>query len=185
MKMSQWIWPILPLGLSVAAGAPAGQGAFTIASQAFSNGAPIPLRYTCDGENISPPLEWRGVPGRAETLAIIADDPDAPNGTFVHWVFYNLPASTHHLKHGITSANAPDGTVFGVNGRGNDAYTGPCPPSGTHHYHFKLYALDTQLPTGAPYDKPGLLDAMEGHVLAQAELIGTYQRHEKKRAGAR
>jgi Raf kinase inhibitor-like YbhB/YbcL family protein len=147
-----------------------------VSSTAFSAGQPIPLQYTCKGKGISPPLAWSGAPAGAKSLALIMDDPDAPMGTFVHWVVYNLPAASSGLPEAVTEGtNLPDGTVQGANSAGRSGYTGPCPPSGTHRYFFKLYALDEVLEPLANTSKEQLLKAMQGHILAQGELMGTFK----------
>ncbi|HET6725314.1 MAG TPA: YbhB/YbcL family Raf kinase inhibitor-like protein [Gammaproteobacteria bacterium] len=151
-------------------------GLFQIGSPAFNAGGAIPARYTCDGQGISPPLRWGGVPAGTRSLALIVDDPDAPSGTFVHWVLYNLPASVTHLEAGVTLDQGAYGASFGVNSRGDAAYTGMCPPSGVHHYHFKLYALDTSLPDQGHMTKAELLDAVRGHQVGMTELVGVYRR---------
>lgn len=163
--------------LLIAAGAVHARSHFQLSSPAFKAGASIPVRFTCDGKGISPPLAWHGVPKGTRTLALIADDPDAPGGTFVHWVLYNLPASVTHLAAGLSPSNSLQGARFGTNSRGDAAYTGMCPPSGVHHYHFKLYALDVRLSAGGHMTKAELLGAMEGHRVGMAELIGLYRRH--------
>ncbi len=144
--------------------------AFALSSSAFAQGKPIPAKYTCDGLDISPPLAWGDAPMGTQSFALIMDDPDAPAGTWVHWVLFNLPAQTHQLAEKATQG------VQGRNSWGRLGYGGPCPPSGTHRYFFRLYALDTllQLPAGAT--KEQVLRAMQGHVLAQAELMGVYAR---------
>ena len=152
-----------------------------LVSGAFENGASIPKRYTCEGEDLSPPLAWMGVPAGARSLALIVDDPDAPDPaapkmTWVHWVLYNLPAETTHLDQGIAPSQLSRGTLQGRNDWKRAAYGGPCPPIGRHRYFHKLYALDTLLPDLKQPTKDQLLKAMQGHVLAQAELIGTYQK---------
>ncbi len=148
----------------------------TITGTAFSDGQPIPRTYTCDGDNISPPLQWTDPPADTKSLALIMDDPDAP-GTFVHWVLYGLPPSARSLPENVpTTAQLDDGSSQGNNGSGNPGYTGSCPPGGTHHYHFKLYALDTTLDLQPGADKNALEQAMDGHVLAYGELVGTYSR---------
>ncbi len=149
----------------------------TITSSAFKEGGMIPSRYSCDGEDISPPLAWTGVPDGTKTLALICDDPDAPVGTWVHWVLFDLPADTRELP-----ANVPpdkvleSGAKHGVNDFRRFGYGGPCPPGGTHRYYFKLYALDTEIDLGPGITKAQLLNAMEGHILARGELMGTYNR---------
>ena len=146
-------------------------------SPVFAAGQPIPARFTCDGEDISPALEWSGVPASAKSLALICDDPDAPAGTWVHWVVYNLPADDMGL---IENTPATDkltgGGLQGKNDFGKIGYGGPCPPSGTHRYFFKLYTLDTELDLKPGATKSDLLKAMEGHIVAQGELMGTYSR---------
>jgi Raf kinase inhibitor-like YbhB/YbcL family protein len=151
--------------------------AFKLTSTAFVHEASIPSKYTCDGEDVSPPLEWSDPLADAQTFAIIMDDPDAPVGTWVHWVLYNLPAETRTLPEAVPSgAVLPDGSRHGENSWRRTDYGGPCPPSGVHRYFFKLYALDTALKLDAGATKAELLQAMEGHVLAQTELMGTFAR---------
>jgi len=146
-----------------------------LTSSAFVAGGAIPAKYTCNGEGTSPPLEWTSPPTGAESLALVVDDPDAPNGTFVHWVIYNLPLDARGLPEGVpTDGTLAGGSFNGKNGANKLGYTGPCPPSGTHHYHFKLYALDAKLDAAAGWSKDQLLAAMQGHILAQAELVGLY-----------
>lgn len=143
-----------------------------ITSSAFSHKGPIPSKYTCDGENINPPLEISDVPPGAKSLALICEDPDAPGGTFVHWVVWNINPQTTEIGEG----KVPVGASQGTNDFGRSGYSGPCPPGGTHRYFFQLVALDTtlNLPSGAT--RQDLEKAMGGHILAQAELVGTYQR---------
>ena len=148
-----------------------------IKSSAFSEGGMIPYQYTCDGKDISPPLAWQGVPDGAHSLALICDDPDAPVGTWVHWVYYDIPADKTGLSENVnTRENPPDGGTQGRNNFRKTGYGGPCPPGGTHRYFFKLYALDTilNLPPGAT--KKELLQKMEGHVISKAQLMGKYKR---------
>ncbi len=141
------------------------------------NSQPIPRSYTCDGANVSPPLEWSGVPPNAKTLAIVCDDPDAPAGTWVHWVVYNLPADNiGFIENTPATEELKSGGMQGKNDFQKIGYGGPCPPNGTHRYFFKLYALDSGLPLQAGVTKADLLKAMEGHIVAQAQLIGTYSR---------
>jgi len=150
---------------------------FIITSPAFNNGGKIPLKYTCDGENVSLPLRWQNTPGNTKSFALIADDPDAPLVTWVHWVIFNIPAASDHLKENIPAKGLlPDGIKQGLNDFQNLGYGGPCPPSGTHRYYFKLYALDTLLDLEAGITKEELLTDMEGHILGRAELMGTYKR---------
>jgi Raf kinase inhibitor-like YbhB/YbcL family protein len=148
-----------------------------IKSPAFEDGGLIPPRYTCDGADISPPLQWQAVPEGTKTIALICDDPDAPMGTWVHWVLFNLPAEIRELAENIpTDRTLPSGACQGTNDFGRIGYGGPCPPSGTHRYFFKIYALDTQIDLAAGAKKSQLLKAMEGHILGQGQLIGKYKR---------
>ncbi|EHC18516.1 YbhB/YbcL family Raf kinase inhibitor-like protein [Fischerella thermalis] len=146
-------------------------------SPAFLTGNSIPSQYTCDGDNLSPPLSWDSPPNGTVSFALIMEDPDAPKETFTHWVVYNLPAHIKHLPEGVVNhATLPGGGVQGKNDFGQLGFGGPCPPSGTHRYFFKLYALDQilDLPPGA--SKADVIAAMEGHVLEAAELMGRYAR---------
>ena len=148
----------------------------TLTSPSFKAGEPIPAVYTCVGRGISPELSWSGAPAGAQTFALIMDDPDAPGGTFVHWVIYNIPASSAGLAENAGAEARPaDGSLQGKNGAGQAGYIGPCPPSGTHRYYFKLYALDAKLGQER-MDKTALLNAMQGHILAQGELMGTFKK---------
>lgn len=151
--------------------------AINVTSAAFEERGAIPTRYTCDGPDVSPPLSWSSVPDGTRSLALIADDPDAPSGTFVHWVIYNLPPDTRRLPEEVPSRETlPSGARQGVNGAGSVGYMGPCPPSGAHRYFFKVYALDTELDLGGRATKEDLVNNMEEHVLAQGQLMGTYRR---------
>ena len=151
--------------------------ALAISSTAFSNGGMIPSRYTCDGANISPPLQWSGLPAGTKTVALIVDDPDAPAKTWVHWVVYDLPANTTQLPENIKpQENLAGGGKQGTSDFKKIGYGGPCPPSGTHRYFFKLYAVDIQTSLGPGATKDELLKTMESHVLAQGELVGKYKR---------
>jgi len=148
-----------------------------ITSSAFEHEGLIPPKYTCDGADISPPLQWEAVPEGTGSIALICDDPDAPMGTFVHWVLFNLPADTKELAENIpTDRVLPNGAKQGISGFRRIGYGGPCPPSGTHRYFFKIYALDTELDLAPGAGKPDLLNAMEGHILGKGELIGKYKR---------
>jgi len=150
---------------------------FALSSAAFTQGQPIPRKHGCDGQDASPPLDWGEPPEHTRSFALIADDPDAPGGTFVHWVVYNIPAASRSLPEGVPKVGKlADESVQGSNSWQRLGYGGPCPPGGTHRYFFKLHALDTvlDLPSGA--SKQRLLEAMQGHVLGQAELMGTYRR---------
>ena len=149
----------------------------TITSPAFDDGGMIPLKYTADGSNVSPPLVWSSVPEGTKSFALICDDPDAPMGTWVHWVLYNLPANITELPENVPPGETPPtGGQHGVTDFGSTGYGGPAPPSGTHRYFFKLYALDTELQLTGAVNKDSLLKAMEGHILAQGQLIGRYER---------
>ena len=148
-------------------------------SPSFTPDGPIPSRFTCQGDDISPALNWEGVAADAVSLALIVDDPDAPDPaapkmTWVHWLLYNLPPNTSGLPEAVGAL--PAGTLEGTNDWKRTGYGGPCPPIGTHRYFFKLYALDCLLPDLDRPTKPRLLQAIEGHVLAQAELMGTYRK---------
>ncbi|MFO7494371.1 MAG: YbhB/YbcL family Raf kinase inhibitor-like protein [Desulfobacterales bacterium] len=144
---------------------------------AFEPGGMIPARYTCDGDNVSPDLSWQDLPGGAASLAIICDDPDAPMGTWVHWVYYDIPPQLNHLPSGVACLERPaTGGVQGTNDFRKLGYGGPCPPGGTHRYFFNLYALDSVLGLAPGATKKQLLKAMAGHVLEHAELMGRYKR---------
>ncbi|MFO1434250.1 MAG: YbhB/YbcL family Raf kinase inhibitor-like protein [Candidatus Competibacteraceae bacterium] len=153
-----------------------------LTSPAFQHNAAIPARFTCDGADVSPALSWADLPAGTKSLVLIVDDPDAPDPraprmTWVHWVLYNLPADANGLPEAVSSAALPAGTGQGLNDWGRTGYGGPCPPIGRHRYFHKLHALDTRLPDLGKPTKAALEKAMSGHILAQAELIGTYQRH--------
>ena len=169
-----WITIFVIFGLTFAEAVAA---QMRLTSSAFANGATIPTTYTCAGANVSPPLEWTDVPASAVTLALIVEDPDAPSGTFVHWVVYDLPVDAGTRAGKIGENETPSNARQGVNGFSDSKYGGPCPPPGSpHHYHFKLYALDTKLglPPGASADQ--VEGAMRAHILASAELIGIFGR---------
>lgn len=153
----------------------------TISSDAFTHHGAIPSRYTCEGQNISPPLSWSGLPAGTKTLGLIVDDPDAPDPaapkmTWVHWVLYNLPPTATGLPENATAQGLPAGTLQGTNDFKRTAYGGPCPPIGRHRYFHKLYALDRVLPDLGEPTKAKLENAMQGHILGEAELIGLYQK---------
>ena len=148
-----------------------------IKSPAFENHGMIPKAYTCDGENLSPPLSWTGITESTKGLALILDDPDAPNGTWVHWVIYNMPPDSKGLQEGVLPIqDMAHETKQGLNSFQTIGYGGPCPPSGTHRYFFKLYALDTKLNLASGATKKQLLTAMKGHIISHTELIGKYKR---------
>jgi len=151
--------------------------ALEIYSTAFSEGEMIPTRYTCDGPDVSPDLSWSGVPETAKSLALICDDPDAPMGTWVHWVLFNIPSRASGLPAEVPpDAALENGAGHGTNDFGRLGYGGPCPPGGTHRYFFKLYALDTELNLDSGVTKDQLLEAMQGHILAEGQLMGKYKR---------
>lgn len=152
--------------------------AFELESPAFAAGADIPRKHTCDGPDLSPALHWSEPPAQTAGFALIADDPDAPVGTWVHWVLFNLPATTRELPEGVPKEEeVEDGALQGANDFRRIGYGGPCPPPGpSHRYYFKLYALDTQLSLKAGATKRDVEKAMEGHILGQAELMGRYKR---------
>ncbi len=143
-----------------------------VSSSAFSEGQPIPEKYTCDGQNVSPPLEWSGTPANTKSIAIMCEDPDAPSGTFVHWILYDLPGKANKLAEGSNG----DGKE-GMNGFDKKGYGGPCPPPGKpHHYFFRVYALDVESLAKAPASKEDMAAAVKGHVLAEGQVMGTYKR---------
>lgn len=152
--------------------------ALQIHSRAFEPRSTIPKRHTKDGEDASPPLTWEGAPAQTRTLALIVDDPDAPSGTFVHWVVYNIPSAESGLHEGIQHrGDKTEGTLQGRNDFGELGYGGPYPPPGpAHRYHFKLYALDSKLELNPGASKSEVEEAMRGHILDQAELVGLYAR---------
>lgn len=154
---------------------------FQLTSPAFGHGEEIPRVHTCDGDDVSPPLAWEGLPVGTESLVLIVDDPDAPDPaapkmTWVHWVLYDLPPSATSLPSGVTAAELPPGTRQGSNDWKRTGYGGPCPPVGRHRYFHKLYALDVVLQDLGEATKVVVERAMAGHVLAHAELVGTYER---------
>ncbi len=149
-----------------------GVGDLALTSSAFGEGERIPERYTCDGEDVSPPLAWEGAPAETVTFALIMDDPDAPAGTWVHWVLFNLPRDRAQLPENVSAEVGTEGR----NSWDRTGYGGPCPPSGEHRYVFKLYALDSELALEAGANKAALLAAMEGHVLASGQLTGVFER---------
>mgnify|MGYP001190254120 CR=1 FL=1 len=156
--------------------------AIQITSDAFQNGEPIPMRHTCDGEDLSPPLRWSGVPEGAQSLVLITDDPDAPAGTWVHWVMFNIPPGLGELPEGVPPTETfDDGRRHGINDFRRPGYGGPCPPPGRpHRYFFRLYALDCRLDLPSGVRRAQVDQAMAGRVLAQGELMGTYGRSGKR-----
>ena len=175
--MNQSVSVLLVLAVGVSAAAAAAEEAamgneFAVTSPAFTEGQPIPPRFTADGPDLSPELVLENAPEGVISFALIMDDPDAPVGTWVHWVVWNLPGDSRTIPEG----SLPSAAVEGRNGWGRSDYGGPAPPSGTHRYFFKVYALDTTLDLPRSTDKAGLEGAMRGHVLAEATLMGTYSR---------
>jgi Raf kinase inhibitor-like YbhB/YbcL family protein len=157
----------------------------TIQSPAFRNGDPIPTRFTSDGEDISPALRWQGVSHATQTLALLVEDPDAPDPLapqtiFTHWIIYNLPPDSSGLIENVSPETLPHGARLGENDFERTGWGGPRPPIGEHRYFFKLYALDSPLPTAQVLQRKALLDALEGHVLAYAELMGTYRKKQEE-----
>jgi Raf kinase inhibitor-like YbhB/YbcL family protein len=154
---------------------------FTLSSPSFRNNQPMPAKFSCEGEDASPVLRWEGAPAGTKSFALIADDPDAPGGTWVHWVAYAILATTTELPENVAKTDtvaALAGLKQGMNDFGKPGYGGPCPPRGhgVHHYHFRLYALDAELKLAPGVKRHQLDAAMKGHILAQSELVGTYQR---------
>ena len=147
-----------------------------IRSSAFFIGNPIPFKYTCDGDNISPSLQWEDPPEGTQSFALILEDPDAPDKTFTHWILYNLPAECRELPENATESNLPKGAVQGKNDFNQLGFGGPCPPNGTHRYFFKLFALDQLLDLKSGASKAEFMQAIEGHILDAAEVMGRYTR---------
>lgn len=159
--------------------------ALKVTSSAFQQGGAIPSKYTCEGQDISPPLAWSGVPSNAKSIAMIVDDPDAPDPAkpqrvYVHWVVYNIPIATNSLPENASKKGMPKGAVQGKNDWGKAEYGGPCPPIGRHRYFFKLYALDTELTGLSNPTKADLEQSMKGHIVDSGDLMGTYQKGSKK-----
>lgn len=155
--------------------------AMKLTSPSFGQETEIPRKHTCEGEDLSPALEWAALPDGTRSLALIVDDPDAPDPrapkmVFVHWVLYNIPPDAQRLPEAVRPPDLPRGTLEGMTDFKRTGWGGPCPPVGRHRYFFKLYALDTELPDLGQPTKDALLEAMEGHVLAEAQLVGTYQK---------
>lgn len=167
----------IALGIVLAASAARAEQ-MAVSSPAFEPGARIPAQFTCTGSDFSPELKWTRVPSGTKSLALVVEDPDAPSGTFIHWVLFNLPAGSMGIPDGQpASPSLPNGARQGVNGFGTFGYKGPCPPPGpVHHYHFILFALDAMVDPGGEADATALRSAMEGHIKASAELVGTFSR---------
>lgn len=159
-------------------GKPMDKDKIIVTSDAFEHHGNIPARYTCDGEDAFPALRFEDVPSKAKTLAIICDDPDAPNGLWVHWIAFNIPASTPEIKESDEVLSL--GAIIGTNSWNKQSWGGPCPPSGTHHYFFKVYALDTQLALDKTARNIDLVRAMQGHIIGYGELMGLYARVKTK-----
>jgi Raf kinase inhibitor-like YbhB/YbcL family protein len=168
----------LALIFIILASASTSQAQMKLMSPAIASGAPIANDYACTGTDRSPSLSWSNVPQNTKTFALVVQDPDAPGGTFIHWVAYNIPAQVNSLPASVSqSTEIPGGGTNGINGFDHVGYNGPCPPSGKlHHYHFRLYALDSAIDPGDKADAEAIQSAMKGHVLATAELVGTFQR---------
>lgn len=149
---------------------PPAMGAMAITSPAFANGGTIPQKYTCNGASVTPPLDFANVPQTAQSLALEVTDPDAPNGTFTHWLVWNIPTNVTQFK----EDDVPAGVIQGLNGFGTSKWGSPCPPSGVHHYVFDLYALDNTLPLTSRQGRDDFENAIKGHVVAQAKLVGLY-----------
>ncbi|MFY9418090.1 MAG: YbhB/YbcL family Raf kinase inhibitor-like protein [Bacteroidales bacterium] len=148
-----------------------------VKSDSFSDGGMIPAKYTCDGANISPHLSWDNVPKDTKSFVLICEDPDAPMGTFTHWILYDIPADVHELPENLPKDKVlPNGAKQGIADFKKIGYGGPCPPSGTHRYYFKLYSLDTLLNLEPGLKKEDILKAMNGHILAQGQIMGKYTR---------
>ncbi len=174
--MLRWILPWITILI-----APATAVAFEIDSPSFTDKGVIPVRHTCQGADLSPALHWRGAPAESQSLALIVDDPDAPDPAhprtiWTHWLLYNLPPNSAGLPEGIAPENLPSGSLQGKNDWRQTGYRGPCPPIGRHRYRFTLYALDRRLPDLRHPDRKQLLRAMRGHILATARLQGSYQK---------
>jgi Raf kinase inhibitor-like YbhB/YbcL family protein len=183
--MTRTCWPtkrrVALLVLALGASMTFGGAAMKLTSTAFSDYEAIPALYTCEGRNVSPPLQWSEAPISTKSLALIIDDPDAPDPraprtTWVHLLLYNIPPTVASLPEGIASDSVPTGSLFGVNDFRRADYGGPCPPAGRHRYFHKLYALDAVLPRLSRPTKAQLENAMQGHILAQATLVGTYEK---------
>ncbi len=184
-RLFSFLWALMAMAVSFPHAVMADQG-MTIRSVAFSHNAMMPTLYTCEGRNISPPLEWTAPPLGTKSLVMISDDPDAPDPaapkkTWVHWVLYNLPPVAGRLPEGVLDKDLPKGTLIGINDRQLAGYSGPCPPIGTHRYFFKLYALDVVLPDLGQTTKAEIVKRMEGHILKQTQMIGLYIREENKK----
>ena len=172
-----WVLYFVLLGVTLHSSAQSAEKDVKLSSSAFKEGELIPVKYTCDGENISPPLAWTWYPKRTQSFALIADDPDAPMGTWVHWVIYNIPAHINSLEENIAKTDTlGQGIMQGITDFRKPGYGGPCPPGGTHHYYFKIYALDIMPDVEPGLTKAELLKIMKGHIIAKGQLVGKYKR---------
>ena len=176
--MNHLLIVVCSLGCGAVAAVAQARPKLTVSSTAFADGAAIPAKYTCEGDDLSPPLQWDGAPASTKSFALICDDPDAPGRTWVHWVLYNVPSTTSALAEGTPKTGSlPGGGAQGLNSFGKTGYGGPCPPAGkAHRYFFKVYALDAVLSMEGQPKKEDLLKAMEGHSVASGQLLGKYQR---------
>lgn len=167
MKLLSSLLILLLISLPLSAKSP-----FQLEGSAFNNDDPIPEQYSKDGGDLSPPLTWKNLPKGTQSLVLICEDPDAPNGTWIHWVLYNIPTTLTSISEG--GANLPQDVTYGRNSWGNLSYNGPKPPSGTHHYEFRLYAIDAPLNLDPGLESNDLKKAMDGHILGVARLVGLY-----------
>ena len=179
--VSALMFAISAVGVVQCAPAAAAKGDTTmeikVTSPAFKDGEFIPKKFTCDGDNMSPAIDWSGIPASAKYIALICDDPDAPRGTWVHWVIFNIPVAAKGLAENFPhKSTLPDGSRQGINDSHEIGYDGPCPPGGVHRYYFKVYALDKAVNLESGATKTQLLRAMEGHVVAEGVLMGRYKR---------
>lgn len=182
MRLASFLLFIVGSAAAIAAGERSAPMNLQVTSTSFSANGAIPKVHTCEGGDKSPPLAWSGAPASTRSFVLIVDDPDAPDPaapkmTWVHWVLYNLPASAKGLREAVVAKDLPPGTLDGVNDWKRIGYGGPCPPVGRHRYFFKLYALDVILPDLGQPNKAALEQAMQSHVMAQGQLIGTYRKH--------
>ena len=157
----------------------AGLKAMDLSSSAFQNGGNIPAKYTCDGSNVSPPLAWKDMPGGTQSLALVVEDPDAPSGVYAHWVVFGIPPTADGLPENASAKGLPSGAKQGRNSVGQTGWSGPCPPSGVHHYVFTLYAVNVPLDLKPGAERSDVDNATRGHVLTETKLTGLYSRRKK------